>query len=96
MGKYLVIWQKKAQRSFDEQMLWYYLNANKQYATTFFRNITKTISHISRMPSIGRPEKENGERVYRSFPSHPKCRILYWYNDTELHIVDLLFASRSI
>lgn len=93
MGKRLVIWQKKAQKAFDAQMFWYYLNTNEQFAATFFKNTTATVKHLSEMPSIGRLEKEDGKRIYRSFPSHPKCRILYWYNDKELHIVDLLFAA---
>lgn len=95
MEKYLVIWQRKAQRAFDNQMLWYYLNANKQFAATFFRNITETVERISEMPSIGQLEKEEGKRIYRSLLFHPKCRILYWYDDNELHIIDLLFANRN-
>ena len=65
MEKYLVIWQRKAQRAFDNQMFWYYLNANKQFAATFFRNITETVSRISKMPSIGQLEKEDEKRIYR-------------------------------
>lgn len=68
MEKYLVIWQRKAQRAFDNQMLWYYLNANKQFAATFFRNITETVERISEMPSIGQLEKEEGKKsIVHSF-----------------------------
>ncbi len=95
MGERVVIWQKKAKTAFNNQLFWYYLNTNKQFAATFFRNITETVSRISKMPSIGQLEKEDEKRIYRSFPSHPKCRILYWYNDTEIHIVDLLFAASN-
>lgn len=28
---------------------------------------------------------------YCSFPSHPKCRIYYWYNEEVLHITGLRF-----
>ncbi len=28
---------KKAQKAFDAQMLWYYLNTNRQFADTFLK-----------------------------------------------------------
>ena len=28
----------------------------------------------------------------QAFPSHPKCRIYYWYDEKELHITGLRFT----
>ncbi len=95
MEKHLIIWQKKAQKAFNDQMFWYYEHTNSQFAATFMENIIETVRQIASMPTIGRLEKVDRNKVYRSLPSHPKCRILYWYDEEEVHIVDLVFAARN-
>lgn len=91
MGSRRVKWSKKALKAFYDQALWYKINKGEQFVQTFTQNIHDTIESIAAMPSIGRLEQQMGKRQYYSFPSHPKCRIYYWYNEEVLYITGLRF-----
>ncbi len=93
MGKRRIVWGKVALRAYYDQALWYRTNKGEQFVQSFVRNIQETIDSIAAMPTIGIPAPPKSKKQYRSFPSHPKCRIYYWYDEKELHITGLRFMS---
>ena len=92
MGKRRIVWGKMALQAYYKQAFCYKTNKGDQFVQSFVRNIHETIEKIAIMPTIGRPESQKNRKQYRSFPSHPKCRIYYWYDEKELHITGLRFT----
>lgn len=88
-----VVWSKRAAKAFAEQMVWYEANRNSSFSESFRRNISSSINAIVAMPSIGHFIKEEGGRTYRSFVSHPRCTIYYWYDVSKLNIAHLRFSG---
>lgn len=85
---------RKAAQSYYRIALWYHVNKGYSFAETFEHNIKETIDAIVKTPTIGRFEKELYNREYRSFLSHPLSRIYYWFNTSEVHIVEI-FSTKS-
>ena len=94
MEKRLVIWQKKAQKAFDAQMLWYYLNTNKQFAATYFKNITATVKHIQRchLSDGWKKKKGSGFTVH----SHRILNVVYYIGITTRNCILLIYYSRHV
>lgn len=90
-----IVWNKKALRSFHLKAFWYEYNCSHQFVTAFQKNILSSVTSIANMPTIGRNIKEEGGKSWRFFVAHPECKIYYWYNDTELHIIDLIFSAQA-
>lgn len=88
-----VHWSKKAQKAFQEQIVWYEANKGHDFVETFASNISSTVNLLATMPSMGAYIKETNGRTYRSFVTHPRCTIFYWYSNKELHIAHLRFSA---
>ena len=88
MAELKVIWTKRALAVFQKTAYWYAANLGIQFAVTFANNILL-------MPTVGQLEKRGKDKEYRSILSHPLCRIYYWYNNTEIHIVRLRFNKMN-
>lgn len=88
-----VIWSKRAAKAFAEQIVWYEANRSSSFSESFRRNISSSVDAIATMPSIGHLIKEEGDRCYRSFVSHPRCTIYYWYDAQKLNIAHLRFSG---
>lgn len=65
------------------------VNKGEQFVDTYQENIEETITQIEFMPSIGMSIRKEDSREYRKILAHPKTYIYYWYNETELHILDI-------
>lgn len=86
-------WSKKARHAFHEQTVWYEANKGHDFVESFSANIATTVKLLATMPSMGVFIKESQGRTYRSFVTHPRCTIYYWYNDKEIHIANLRFSA---
>ena len=87
-----VYWHKKALHAFQIQKFWYLVNKGEQFVESYQKNIVNTISQIEFMPAIGMNIsnlRDREDREYRKILAHPKTYIYYWYNETELHILDI-------
>ena len=90
-----LIINRKAALSYYRVALWYHVNKGYSFAETFEQNIKETVDTIVKTPTIGRFEKKLNNREYRSFLSHPLSRIYYWFNTSEVHIVEILSTKSS-
>ena len=84
-----VYWRKKALNAFQMQKFWYMINKDEQFVASYQENIEKTITQIEFMPSIGLSIRNLDGRAYRKILAHPKSWIYYWYDNNELHILDI-------
>lgn len=89
MEKRKIVWHTHASNAYTRVIAWYTLNCGMSFATTYSENIDSTINTLSAMPSIGKLVRVVGKKHYSQFISHPKTIIRYWYDDSELHIMDL-------
>ena len=63
------------------------------FARTFNTNIDKAIDQIAQMPDSGQKEKSpRGGMNVRSVLTHPKCRIVYRYDNKTIVIIRLKFT----
>ena len=83
-----VIWTKRALAVFQKTAYWYAANLGIQ-------NVDEAVHKILLMPTVGQLEKRGKDKEYRSILSHPLCRVYYWYNNTEIHIVRLRFNKMN-
>ena len=87
-----VIWSKRATSQRLQQEKWLADIRGLDFARTFNANIDKAIDQIAQMPDIGQREKTaRGGMSVRSVPTHPKCRIVYGYDDKTVVIISLKF-----
>lgn len=88
-----VIWSKRAIAQRLQQEKWLADIRGLDFARTFNANIDKAIDQIAQMPDIGQREKSTlGGKIVRSVLTHPKCRIVYVYDDKTVVIISLKFA----
>lgn len=88
-----LIWHKKALNSINKLSVWYIAhNYGNQYVVTMQRNIIHTIDSLHSFPTSGILHKRKANKEYRSLLAHPKCRIYYWFDDKELHIIDVKYT----
>lgn len=88
-----LIWHKKALNSINKISVWYIAhNFGNQYVVTMLDNITDTVNALYSFPCSGRLHKRKANKEYRSLLAHPKCRIYYWFDDKELHIIDVKYT----
>lgn len=88
-----LIWHRKALDSINKISTWYTAhNYGKQYVVTMQENISHTIKSLQSFPSSGLLYKTEANKEYRSHLAHPKCRIYYWFDDKELHIIDIRYT----
>ena len=95
MAELKVIWTNRALVVFQKTVYWYAANLGIQFAVTFAKNVDEAMHKILLMPTVGQLEKRGKDKEYRSILSHPLCRIYYWYNNTEIHIVRLRFNKKN-
>jgi plasmid stabilization system protein ParE len=87
-----VIWSKRATSQRLQQEKWLADIRGLDFARTFNANIDKAIDQIAQMPDIGQREKTaRGGMSVRSVLTHPKCRIVYGYDDKTVVIISLKF-----
>ena len=85
-----VIWSKRATAQRLQQKKWLADIRGLDFARTFNANIDKAIDQIAKMPDIGQKEKSpRGGMNVRSVLTHPKCRIVYRYDDKTIVIIRL-------
>lgn len=91
-----VIWLKRAIRQRDHQEEWYRITKGLDFAKSFICSLYRAESQIRTMPDIGQKEKStrSGWQV-RSVLAHPKCRIIYKYDDETIVIMRLKFMMMS-
>lgn len=90
-----VNWTKRAMAQRIHQERWFADSCGKEFAQTFNSNIEKALSQIALMPDIGQKEKSTRSGVtIRSVLSHPKCRIVYKYDDKTITIIRLRFMMK--
>ena len=76
----------------QQQEKWLANTRGLDFARTFNANIDKTIDQIAQMPDIGQQEKTlRGRKIIRSVLTHPKCRIVYRYDDKAIVVIRLRF-----
>lgn len=90
-----IIIHEKAENAFRKVAAWYYINCGRAYSNTFVNDITKTYSILAFQPTIGRRVKLTRNRIYAEFVSHPLTIVRYWYNDEEIHIMNLVFTRQK-
>lgn len=91
-----VNWTKSAMNQRVQQEGWLVDNCGMEFAKTFNSNIDKAVSQIALMPDIGQKEKSSrGGKPLRSVLAHPKCRIIYRYDDKTITIIGLRFMMKS-
>lgn len=76
-----------------EQIVWYEANRGYSFVDSFKRNVLSAIDILTTMPTIGIKIKESDGKDYRSFAIHKRCTMYYWYNEKELHIINLQFKA---
>ena len=47
------------------------------------------------MPTIGRYKKISSNKTYRELLTHPKSKIVYWYDYKEIHILNIVFSDTN-
>ncbi len=88
-----VKWSKRAIAQRLQQEKWLADIRGLDFARTFNANKDKAIDQIAQMPDIGQREKSTlGGKIVRSVLTHPKCRIVYGYDDKNIVIISLKFA----
>lgn len=89
-------WSKRAMIQRIQQERWLVDSRGVEFAQTFNSNIDKAVNQIALMPNIGQKEKTtpSGKPV-RSVLTHPKCRIVYKYDDKTITIIRLRFMMKS-
>lgn len=88
-----VKWSKRAIAQRLQQEKWLADIRGLDFARTFNANIDKAIDQIAQMPDIGQKEKTaRGGKIVRSVLTHPKCRIVYGYDDKTVVIISLKFT----
>ena len=65
------------------------MNCGASFAKSFIEDIDNKLSILTTMPAIGKNKKVIGNKHYAELVSHPKLIIRYWYNEKELHLIDL-------
>lgn len=87
-----VVWTKRVVIQRLQQEKWLAEVRGIDFARTFDINIDKAIAQISVMPDIGQKERAlHDGKCLRSVLTHPKCRIIYSYNETTVVILRLKF-----
>ena len=92
MASRIIIIHEKAENSFCKKVAWYYINRGTDFVVSFTQDIWKTYETLAQMPSIGKVKKATATRTYAEFVSHPQVVVQYWYNDEELHILNLRYT----
>ena len=88
-----LIWHKKAINSINKISAWYIAhNYGNQFVITVHENISFTVKSLHSFLSSGLLHKKEANKEYRSHLAHPKCRIYYWFDDKELHIIDIRYT----
>jgi hypothetical protein len=85
-----IIIHEKAENSFRKKVAWYYLHCGLQFINTFTNDIWHTYHTLAAAPSIGKVKKTTANRTYAEFVSHAELIVQYWYDDKELHILNLV------
>lgn len=95
MAQRNIVIHAKAYDSYRRKIAWYYLNCGVSYITTFDADIWRTFHVLASMPSIGKTIKHTSSRTYAEYVSHPLVVIRYWYNNEEIHIMDLIYTRKK-
>lgn len=90
MAQRIIIWDRQAESRLIHLGVWYKENMGTITARKVTDRIFKTVEMLSSMPTIGTLVDRRESKTYRCFVEHPKCSILYWYDENELHIVRLI------
>lgn len=71
--------------------LWYAQECGRIFSQKFYKGIIETVEAIAAMPSMGilDERRSNAKTKYYSFPSHPKYRIVYRYDDKNIYVVGI-------
>ncbi|WP_276865079.1 type II toxin-antitoxin system RelE/ParE family toxin [Mediterranea massiliensis] len=89
MGRWRVIWNKRAQERFEQIASWYTLNMGPQSAKEFAKDVYDVLNTLSHSPLIGTVDQRRSteNRKYYSFLVHPKYRVIYRLTSTTLYVI---------
>ncbi len=89
------VWTRKAYRIYIKALAWERYNVGSNASQTMLKNLHDGIELVKKMPTAGQFERKVGRHEYRSYLIHPKCRMYYWYNRKEIHIVNFIFSMQK-
>lgn len=95
MAQRKIVIHEKAENAFRRVVSWYCLNCGYSYSATFVNDISKTYALLAFQPSMGKCKKKTQNRCYAEFVSHPLTIVRYWYDEKEIHILNLIFTRQS-
>lgn len=86
-----IIWKRQALKRVDEIARWYADNMGGTAARHFLQGISETVQTLSGSPDIGKlDERRSTTKVkFYSFVTHPKYKIVYYFNSRSIYIVTL-------
>lgn len=88
MAKLKIVWHTTAYNRYTSIISWYAMNCGSSFAKTFIEDVDKKLEILSFMPTIGKLKRVVGKKNYAEFVSHPRTKIRYWFDETEIHIID--------
>lgn len=84
---------KRASGKLLAQAMWYRKHRDGSFVATLMANLFDDLDALCQTPSIGKVVAMKGRHEYRSFVSHRKCIIKYWYTTRALYVVDIVFIE---
>lgn len=87
-----VIWERQPGRQWQKQVDWYLEYKGEDFARRFSESIKNAVAQIAAMPEIGQRESQEKRKNVRSILVHPKCRLVYRYNEETIRIIRLYFT----
>lgn len=91
MGRHAIKWNRTAYLQMIHIAAWYRENVDAKAANSFISSIKHVLEQISICPTIGMLDRKNSNVrfEYRSFPIHPKYRIVYRITKSTIRIVTI-------
>ena len=89
-----IVWKRLALRRVDEISSWYAENMGITAARHFLEGIENTVLTLAHSPHVGTLDerRSNSKIKYYSFLSHPKYRIIYYFNSRTIYVVTIYRA----
>ena len=95
MAQRKIVIHEKAENAFRKVAAWYCINCGYSYSTTFVNDTTHTYEVLATMPTIGKCVKKTSTRCYAEYVAHPLVIVRYWFNDEEIHFLNLIFTRQT-
>jgi len=91
MGQLKITWKRRALLRVSEISTWYFDTMGVTAADHFLQGVNETVHVLSKNPQIGVIDKRRSTSMikYYSFVSHPKYKIVYYFNSRTIYIVTI-------